>query len=180
MGRRLGLGFAITFFVVCLGLVLYPLFAVHKGKGQRIPCLSNAKRSATALLMYASDYDYKLPAASRWMDAALPYAQNKEFFRCDSVPLSTAYGRGFLDRLGQRALDEDTDSQRLMVIESTDLGWNAHGDLALLPLQGRHRENLYTVSYADGHGRLLPRQEVEEAYNRTPSSPSRSQAHWVR
>jgi len=49
--------------IAILVAILFPVFAKAKGKAYQISCLSNVKQLALAFLMYASDYDGRMPFA---------------------------------------------------------------------------------------------------------------------
>lgn len=85
--------------IAILSAILFPVFAQAREKARGGTCLSNAKNLATALLMYAQDYDERLPAASRtinrvvyrWGGQIQPYVRNLKIFICPSASQFT-YG----------------------------------------------------------------------------------------
>ena len=50
--------------IAILAAILFPVFARAREKARETQCLSNVKEIALGLLMYASDYDSRLPAGS--------------------------------------------------------------------------------------------------------------------
>jgi prepilin-type N-terminal cleavage/methylation domain-containing protein len=51
--------------IAILAAILMPVFARAREKARQASCQSNVKNLATAILMYAQDYDELLPAGSR-------------------------------------------------------------------------------------------------------------------
>lgn len=95
--------------IAILAAILFPVFAQAKEAAKKTSCLSNDKQIATALYMYASDYDDMLcqtsweqdPAFSynpnnpagtyqvHWTFLMQPYIKNWDMFKCpsDSEPV---------------------------------------------------------------------------------------------
>jgi hypothetical protein len=122
-------------------------------------CISNVRRLATACLTYAADNDNVLPSASIWMDLAKislspthPKEGSLDVFRCPSVaksPSPLEYGYAYSDQ-AKGSLNAIRNPQTTpFIFDSSDLGWNAHGTIDLLPVPPRHRAN--TVAFGDGH-----------------------------
>lgn len=85
--------------IAILAAILFPVFARARDKARQTSCLSNAKQMATALAMFAQDYDELLPKANfndvinsswpprtRWEDLVYIYVKNSEVFKCPSDP----------------------------------------------------------------------------------------------
>jgi hypothetical protein len=51
-----------------LAAILFPVFAQAREKARQTACLSNIKQMGMASLMYAQDYDNKLPARAAKVD----------------------------------------------------------------------------------------------------------------
>jgi prepilin-type N-terminal cleavage/methylation domain-containing protein/prepilin-type processing-associated H-X9-DG protein len=47
--------------IAILAAILFPVFAQARGAARAISCVSNAKQAATAVIMYAQDYDETIP-----------------------------------------------------------------------------------------------------------------------
>jgi prepilin-type N-terminal cleavage/methylation domain-containing protein len=79
--------------VAILAAILMPVFARAREKARQGSCQSNTKNLATAILMYAQDYDERLPAGSRttaigairWGGQIQPYVKNLQIFTCPSA-----------------------------------------------------------------------------------------------
>src|SRR5438874_13552245 len=84
--------------IAILAAILFPVFAQAREKARGAACLSNGKQMALGLMMYAEDYDQRLPRvwtgpvpktntpARDWKDDIQPYCKNWDFFRCPSRP----------------------------------------------------------------------------------------------
>lgn len=94
--------------IAILAAILFPVFAQAKEAAKKTACLSNDKQMATALFMYAGDYDDQLcqttweqsastpnpanPGGNfqvHWTFLMQPYIKNWDMFRCpsDSTPV---------------------------------------------------------------------------------------------
>ena len=101
--------------IAILAAILFPVFAKAREKARQTSCLSNVKQIVLGELMYAQDYDEKLPgglfgwvagnvctgnmAASgtqyTWRPAVYPYVKNQQIYHCpsaDSITGCASYG----------------------------------------------------------------------------------------
>ena len=72
--------------IAILAGILFPVFAQARAKARQVVCMNNEKQLATAMILYAQDYD------ERWVDAypnynANVYPQNYNIFAPDYRPL---------------------------------------------------------------------------------------------
>src|SRR5438874_2133399 len=84
--------------IAILAAILFPVFAQAREKARQASCLSGLKQLGTAVLMYAQDYDERLPNNNEgkkdtnlWSDLAGsgimdPYVKNKQIWWCPSTP----------------------------------------------------------------------------------------------
>jgi prepilin-type N-terminal cleavage/methylation domain-containing protein/prepilin-type processing-associated H-X9-DG protein len=83
--------------IAILAAILFPVFARAREQARKSACLSNAKQIATAMMMYAQDYDETLvlryidkdPVTKRdrsWKDSIEPYLKSADIYRCPSNP----------------------------------------------------------------------------------------------
>lgn len=95
--------------IAILAAILFPVFARAREKARQASCSSNLKQIATAMLMYAQDYDESLPGTYiggyAWPVLVLPYVKNEQVFLCPSkkssfwggagsfLPFSVSYGK---------------------------------------------------------------------------------------
>jgi prepilin-type processing-associated H-X9-DG protein len=155
----------LVFFLFCGTAIIYPNFVCARVAARSYICLSNIKSQGQAMFIYAVDNNDCLPDAEQWMDKSLEHGLKKDSLRCPSLP-DGKYGYAFmekLERINSKLIEAP--AKTLMVIESTDTCWNAHGDIRLLPKKPRH-SGCNTICFADGHAkkvndfelRHLPRQ----------------------
>jgi prepilin-type N-terminal cleavage/methylation domain-containing protein len=96
--------------IAVLAAILFPVFAQARERARQTACLSNSKQLATALYMYAQDYDENIvPASLRlpdptltpiiWTEIAQPYIKNTGIFICPS-----ADNRAYAQNWGTRQL----------------------------------------------------------------------------
>lgn len=86
--------------IAILAAILFPVFAKAREKARQASCLSNLKQIGMGLMMYAQDFDERLPATYQdmvggidwplysWRGAMYPYVKNSQLFVCpsDSAP----------------------------------------------------------------------------------------------
>lgn len=141
----------------------------------REPCFEHLKQTGLAVLMYATDCDDRLPPAKTWADSVLTYCRGvKSRFTCPDIPdlKPGQYGHAFRSSLSLRSYTTIPDpASEPLLFDSTDLSWNAHGTLALLP-PDRHPRGLCAVAYADGHTRARSWDEFAELSTRQRKKPT--------
>lgn len=93
--------------IAILAAILFPVFAQAREKARGASCLSNTKQLALGVMMYAQDYDEKIPILGvvaenrgRWMWQIQPYIKNKSIFTDPNTPSNEYDGTQFTDRTG--------------------------------------------------------------------------------
>ncbi len=79
--------------IAILAAILFPVFARAREKARATSCLSNVKQLMLATLMYADDYDDRVPGRWFWigspwptfMDQIYPYLRNEQILECPST-----------------------------------------------------------------------------------------------
>src|SRR5947209_7161741 len=66
-------------------LALCPVYTVCRYRTRPTTCQSNLKQLALATLMYAQDYDDRLPVRRNWSDGIYPYLKNRSVYVCPSA-----------------------------------------------------------------------------------------------
>ena len=100
--------------IAILAAILFPVFARAREKARQTACLNNVKQLTLAIMMYAQDYDERLPYADRWghPDGGQPYwyvylhpyIMNEQVRVCPSQP-NRARGYGWnWQNFGYRAM----------------------------------------------------------------------------
>jgi prepilin-type N-terminal cleavage/methylation domain-containing protein/prepilin-type processing-associated H-X9-DG protein len=91
--------------IAILAAILFPVFSGAREKARAISCASNLKNLGTAVMMYAQDYDERLPLTAyaiatppfflNWHDIIDPYVKNKQIWLCpsSSIPVNDANGK---------------------------------------------------------------------------------------
>ena len=91
-----------------LAAILFPVFAQSREKARQTSCTSNMRQLATAVTMYAQDYDEALPPSTNyalptsdpariWPVLVQPYLKNDGVFACPSAP-DAGFPRGWDER----------------------------------------------------------------------------------
>ena len=97
--------------IAILAAILFPVFARAREKARQSSCLSNVKQIVLGVLMYAQDYDERLPMQhhvaqgsdalelirpegnSFWWVRLTPYLKNDQILQCPSGQLAYIYGQ---------------------------------------------------------------------------------------
>ena len=107
--------------------------------------------------MYAADNDDRCPPASEWMDAIYPYMRIRSVYVDPTLikPKSDEYGYAFYRPASYVGYENVTNTNEVpIVFQSSDLRWNATGDLSRLGKRWRNGGS--TVAFMDGHARAMP------------------------
>lgn len=145
---------AAAVFVVCfvLSAVLYPI-QPPRASAKRSYCLSNIKQIAIGTILYASDYDERLPIAKVWQDSIVEYIKNKDIFKCPVAksPESYAFNSAVSGRDSTKIESPD---KAVMEFEADAFAHNAHGGPEWFATRHIEKGNL---AYVDSHARSLDR-----------------------
>jgi len=154
--RRVGEVTLCVVIVLVLAAILFPVFAQTKGT-RHITCLSNVKQTVLGSIMYADDYDNRLPKAEKWMDTIYPYTKNEFMYHDQAVGFKgDRYGYAYRDTASGKNEDLFPEPAEFpLIFDSNLLSRNANGDLSSLPRPGRHGGS-NTIGYADGHAHMTP------------------------
>lgn len=144
------------FILMVLGATFFPVYACACTKaGPGRGCLSQVKQLATALIIYTSDYDDRLPNRDQWMDAIGDYAKNPKIFIDPEIKTKGQHGYSFDSLLSNRDINSfKKPEQQSMLFDSINLGRNASDPFSSLPNPGRH-DGKNSVAYLDGHAKRV-------------------------
>jgi len=97
--------------IAILAAILFPVFARAREKARQTSCLSNVKQMGLGVMMYAQDYDERMPyhyrpsalpitmpdnsvtwTYSPWANQVYPYINNLQIFVCPSSPEQFTFG----------------------------------------------------------------------------------------
>ncbi len=142
--------------VAVIAAILWPVSSGCGGPAPSSRCVSFTKQCLLASLMYADDYDDRLPLVVRWGDILQPYAKSEEMLKdVEGIPKGT-YGRAFRKSAsGIAAKSVKSPQGYVLIFDSTLLSRNAASELGTLPHPGRHHGK-DIVGYLDGHSKALP------------------------
>lgn len=153
-----------------MAAVMFPVFSQAKHAAKKTATLTNAKQHALGLLMYAADYDDRMPS-KHWCDLSMPYTKNEMLYSSlilsegGSVRYDFAFG-GTLQ--GETLMAVDDVANTFMTFESKNNSKNQVGGIELVPLPGRYRTPEGTAScasFTDGSARFVTDQEFNAAAN---------------
>jgi len=140
--------------LACTASILVRMFA--RPKPYRYgSCLSNIKQLGLGVLMYANDYDDKLPKAAVWMDSIGEYTKGSNLYHDPELNGTTEYGYAFRDKAsGIKSASVAKPAEFQLIFDSVLLGRNAHSEPSTMPHPGRHLGH-NCVGYMDGHAKSL-------------------------
>ena len=116
-------------------------------KARNAVCRSNLKQLSQGILIYAQDYNNRMPPAAGWTDSLKPYVKNKSLYVCPEAH-TLSFGYSFYDRL-DRVI-----TKKISRPFSTPLLFDSTGGRnSSQPIKSavaRHYDG-YNCSFADGH-----------------------------
>lgn len=116
--------------------------------------LANAKRLATAFMLYAADHDDRLPLAENWVDALMPYVRDEATFLTTWPRTSPTRFAFFAELSGVKVFQFENRSSVPLVFESSSHEKNAYGGLDMI----RWRGDLgCAVGFLDSSARFMPK-----------------------
>lgn len=137
--------------------VAFPVFARAREKAKQASCQSNLKQLALGMLMYAQDYDEKLPEASKWAEGIKPYIKNEAVFRCPSDTEGAPCGYAMNANLSRRSTAGiKLPAETILLFDATGKSANPYGTGNIVALRHNGGANL---AFADGHVKWVHRIE---------------------
>lgn len=137
-------------------LVIRPMVQTARDSALMDSCFSNLGSLGKAMELYLADNDEHYPRAEAWMEGVGTAIESsskkpveqvalKSYFRCPEIARedqAAEFGYAFNDELSLRlARSIDKPSKTPLVFDSSDLAYNAHGSINLLPNPRRHMGN---------------------------------------
>jgi hypothetical protein len=153
---------ALVFVGLVAAMVFMPVYACACGSPSTA-CISTVKQLTTSQLIYAADFDEKMPPSPTWIDSTTKYVRNEEAFH-HPKPMNSddfarlRYGYAFNKSMGGVDSDLVTEPAKdIILFDSVNDVRNANDLLLSLPKPGRHH-NRNTFGFMDGHvkGRASP------------------------
>jgi prepilin-type N-terminal cleavage/methylation domain-containing protein len=139
--------------IAILAAILFPVFAQAREKARQTQCLSNGKQIALGLLMYANDFDNRLPVYS-WPESymiaarAMPYIKNRDIFKCPSSPFRQGSVQAAQRDNGQ-ADYLTAPNHPLVGLGTSTRGRQHYFDDIYPPMDYRTNENLWAYRWSD-------------------------------
>ena len=124
-------------------------------------CLSNIKQLSTGMMMYAQDYDERLPASSTWAEAidtkmreaaASNSSAGKDPFRCPAAESPASYGMNVF--MGGRAFSEMEAPSNTVLLFDADAPIRSFAGKAENVARNRHN-GAPNMAFADGHAKWV-------------------------
>ncbi len=127
--------------------IMMPALARTRQIAHRMVCGTNMSGLGKAMLIYANDYDDKLPTPSKWCDLLVKYAEvNPTSFRCKGTPegpCNYAMNRN-VEILGTNAPPD------VVLLFETHAGWNQVGGPEILTTDN-HQGDGCNILFIDSH-----------------------------
>lgn len=127
--------------------------AADERAARQATCLANIRQLGIAMLMYANDWNERLPPAERWSDATRPYRRTDDILRCPEDKAKYSYAMNYNTSKACQALIDDP-SRTALLFESTQGRKNACDAGTSWPKSLRHPAG-NCVAFANGHAQCL-------------------------
>ena len=140
--------------VAMLLAILMPALVRARTVAERVVCAANMKGLAMATMVYANDYDDKLPTADKWCDLLITYADmGEKSFRCPEQA-EGSFSYALNKNITSMGVGPDT----VLLFES-DAGRNAAGGPEMLATE-RHRGEGCNFVFVDGHVKFVRIEDI--------------------
>ncbi len=147
-----------------LKAILEPMMGEAHEKARQSSCLSNLKQLCLAFLMYAQDWDERLPTKT-WVKDILPYTGNAQILICPSRP-DQKIGYAFNEALvGVNLKKIDRPAETVLLIEANLKDDNPLGSAKDIPEGGVHSGGV-NLGFVDGHCKWVSVLEAKEILQR--------------
>lgn len=143
--------------IVLIAAVLVPVITDTGMPSKSTMSTSNIRQLGLAVLMSAADNDDHTPPASEWMDAVMPYVKNMGLYVDPMLEKlkKDEFGFAFYRPMAYLGYENISNPEEVPILfTSTDLRWNATGDLSLLAR--RVRGGWGIAAFMDGHAKAMP------------------------
>ena len=134
----------------CCAAIFLPVFESAKSASTTTTCISNSKQLGLGLLMYATDFDDRLPPAQSWRTLSLPYLRSNDF-QCPKA--STPWSYGF-NRATSGTRTNVVGESTVLIFDANAMTRDANGGMDMFV--ARHH-NIGVVVTGDGRGITIAR-----------------------
>ena len=166
--------------IAILAAIIFPVFAKAREKARQASCLSNVTQITLAILLYAQDYDERLPQLKQgwpttyWPERCWPYVKNIQVFVCpsnDRAPLIPSYGMSKHLSLGNRLGEIENPSATLLIADGWRGGAGGAEEHLVVYWTSKYLGNTVStahneggnVGFVDGHAKWLSMGQVSES-----------------
>lgn len=139
--------------------IVFPILAKSTGGSPNVACRYNLKNLATALHIYMTDSDERLPATG-WGDELRPYCKNEDMLTCPIIRKEKQSEFGYAMNSAIMGIDaaKVNDPAKTVVFFETDaLGRGVVANLAARN-RDRHKGKSH-VAYLDMQARAIPKEQ---------------------
>jgi len=155
-----GVFVALLPFFAMVAAIFMPALYRTKFIASRVVCVTQIKGLSAAMLVYAHDYDDRVPTGDEWCDLLMRYADvPPEAFSCPSAPegeCNYALNKN-LRKMG------GPESARIVAIFESQPGWNQAGGPELLTTEYHNGEGC-NVAFGDGHTEFVRADRIDSLY----------------
>ena len=100
--------------IAILAAILFPVFAQARAQARKINAVSMVKQVGLAWIMYAQDYDEKLPPVGiyqlsiySWPNLTAPYIKNADIYADPAAPYKNTFVNGEINMVANDAMSHD-------------------------------------------------------------------------
>jgi len=135
--------------------ILMPALSQVRHMAQRVVCVQNMQGLAIAMIVYANDYDDKVPTADKWCDLLMQEVDvSAKTFHCPAAELGTcSYA------LNKNLKTLETFDARIVAIFESRPGWNQAGGPELLTTD-YHQGRGCNVAFAGGYAQFIRTEDL--------------------
>lgn len=150
MRRHASMAGLVPAFFLCAAFAVKPL--MRAGEANTLPqCVAHVRDLSGGILLYAQDFEGKMPLADNWGNAIegyLPKARISQF-HCPSSPTTNSYALN--ENLAEVGCEEvENPAETVLVFESSLNTANAVGARKQLTKENRHGDGMQSVATFDG------------------------------
>ncbi len=128
----------------------------HQRYHARPTCMPSLNSLGYAMLMYAEEYDSKLPLADTWCDAISPYVSDEKSFVCPELP-DARCGYTLNSRIAGVNVDSLPNASYVAMLFDGRGGWNLAGGRSDVVFRHNGDAN---IIFGDCHAKGYTRQDI--------------------
>lgn len=144
--------------VALMMAILMPALFRTRQLAHRMVCGANMSGLSRAMMVYANDYDDRLPSSNQWCDLLIEHADVPEsILRCKGAregPCNYAMNKN-IEKLGATAPPD------MVLLFETYPGWNQSGGSEILSIENHCNEGC-NILFNDGHVEFVKTEDVND------------------